>query len=103
MPVTAKNLLEWMDLLAKVKALPSRSFLDPDMLILVRPNDTTLFEYLQRSFAGVRYVKVIWDRRAGERRREQRLMTADRRHQTRRTREGKVSSLGYTVTSLKPK
>jgi hypothetical protein len=33
------------------------------MLIVVRANDTALYEYLQRSLAGVRGVKMIPERR----------------------------------------
>src|SRR5437773_10870103 len=36
-----------------LESIPSRSFPDAELLIVVRPNDTELSEYLQRSFAGV--------------------------------------------------
>src|SRR2546425_12113282 len=55
-----------------LESIPSRSFPDAELLIVVRPNDTELYEYLQRSFAGVHHVKVIVERRGGDRRREQR-------------------------------
>jgi len=51
-------------------ARPSLSFPDVELLIVVHRHDLTLFEYLQRRFAGVRGVKVILERREGDRRRE---------------------------------
>ena len=86
-----------------LESLPSRSFPDAELLIVVRPNDTELYEYLQRSFAGVHHVKVIVERRGGDRRREQGLVTLDLRQQPRRIRRGKVSPLGYTVVRFKRK
>ena len=85
------------------ESIPSRSFPDAELLIVVRPNDTELYEYLQRSFAGVHHVKVIVERRGGDRRREQGLVTLDLRQQPRRIRRGKVSPLGYTVVRFKRK
>ena len=74
------------------------------MLIVVPENGTARYEYLQRRFAGVRYVKMIRERRAGDRRREQCFMTDDRRrHNARRIREGKVSPLRYVVVRFKPR
>src|SRR5262245_18725608 len=40
-----------------LEALPSLSFPDAELLIVVRPNDTDLYEYLLSRFAGVRGVK----------------------------------------------
>src|SRR3989454_9951501 len=48
-----------------LESIPSRSFPDAELLLVVRPNDTELYEYLQRSFAGVHHVKVIVERRGG--------------------------------------
>jgi len=85
-----------------LESIPSKSFPDVEVLIVVGPNDTALYEYLQRSFAGVHRVKVIADRRGGDRRRGQRLIADDRRQKkTRRIRQGKVSPLGYTVVRFK--
>ena len=87
-----------------LESIPSRSFPDVELLIVVRLNDTALYEYLRQSFAGVHRVKVIADRRRWDRRREQRLMTDDRRQkETRRIRQGKVSPLGYTVVRFRRK
>jgi hypothetical protein len=36
-----------------LEALPSLSFPDAEMLIVVRPHDTALYEYLLQRFAGV--------------------------------------------------
>jgi len=53
-------------------SLPSLSFPDAEMLLVVRRPDPTLFEYLQRRLVGVRGVQVILERRQGDRRREAR-------------------------------
>ena len=80
-----------------LEALPSRSFPDAEMLIAVRPNDTDLYEYLLRRFAGVRGVRVILERRKPKR-------SADEpQHKERRIRQGTVSELGYTVVRFKRK
>jgi len=72
------------------------------MLIVVRPNDTSLYEYLRRRLAGVKGVKVIPERRQADRRREQRPV-GERRHQDRRIRQGKIFALGYTLFRFKRK
>jgi hypothetical protein len=87
-----------------LELLPSKSFPDVELLIVVRPNDTALHDYLQRAFAGLRGVKVIVERRAGDRRAAQYPVADERRLvRTRRIREGEVSSLGYTVVRFTPK
>ena len=48
--------------------LPSHAFPDVDLLIVVRRRDQTLYDYLQSRLAGVRGVKVLLERRAGDRR-----------------------------------
>ena len=77
-------------------SLPSRSFPDVEMLLVVRRPDPTLFEYLQRRLVGVRGVQVILERRQGDRRREARPPAKDRRRLQRRLRHGQMSALGYT-------
>ena len=67
-------------------SLPSLSFPDVEMLLVVRRHDPTLFEYLQRRLVGVRGVKVILERRQGDRRREARPPVKDRRRLQRRLR-----------------
>jgi hypothetical protein len=87
-----------------LELLPSKSFPDAEVLIVVRPNDTALHDHLQRAFAGKRAVKVIMERRAGDRRAAQAPVADERRHRrTRRIRQGDVSSLGYTVVRFTPK
>jgi hypothetical protein len=76
-----------------LEALPSQSFPDAELLIIVRPNDTDLYDYLLRRFTGVRGVRVILERRR----------TQEGVPHERRIREGSVSELGYTVVRFKPK
>jgi hypothetical protein len=78
-------------------SLPSLSFPDVEMLIVVRRLDLTLFDYLERRLVGVRGVKVILERRASDRRTQARSHSPDRRRLDRRLRHGHVSALGYTV------
>ena len=86
-----------------LELLPSRSFPDVELLVIVRPNDTELFEYLQGRFAGVRGVRVIVDRRLSDRRRDPLPVNDDRRRvRTRRIRRGEVSPLGYTIVRFTP-
>src|SRR2546422_1389984 len=90
-----------------LESIPSRSFPDAELLIVVRPNDTELYEYLQRSFAGVHHVKVIVERRGGDRRREQGLVTLDLRQQPRDRKSTRLNSshgyISYAVFCLKKK
>jgi len=80
-----------------LEALPSQSFPDAEMLIIVRPNDTDLYGYLLRRFAGVRGVRVILERRQPDH------PVDERERQERRIRQGSVSALGYTVVRFKRK
>jgi hypothetical protein len=80
-----------------LEALPSQSFPDVEMLIVVRPNDTDLYEYLLRRFAGVPGVRVILERRRADRR------VGERVPNERRIRQATVSALGYTVVRFKRK
>jgi hypothetical protein len=86
-----------------LESLPSASFPDAEMLIVVRPNDTALYAYLQRSLAGVKGVKVIPERRQADRLREQRAVAGERRHPKRRIRQGETFALGYTLFRFKRK
>jgi hypothetical protein len=71
--------------------LPSRSFPDVALLIVVHPNDTELFESLQAMFVGAFDVKVIVDRRTVDRRAVQEPVSHDhRRVSTRRLRRGRI-------------
>ena len=80
-----------------LEALPSQSFPDAELLIVVRPNDTDLYEYLLRRFAGVRGVRVILERRQPDH------PVDERERQERRIRQGSVSTLGYAVVRFKRK
>ena len=84
-------------------SLPSLSFPDIELLIVVRRPDLALFEYLQRRLDGVRGVKVILERRVADRRRELRQQAPDHRRLRRRLRLGQSSSLGYTVVRFRPR
>jgi len=64
---------------ALLEALPSASFPRVDLLVLVHPREQRLFDYLERRLAGVRGVKVLLDRRRGERRRRQEPVESERR------------------------
>jgi len=87
-----------------LQLLPSKSFPDAEVLIVVRPNDTALRDYLQRAFAGLPGVKVIMERRAGDRRAARYPVAAERRLvRTRRIRQGEVSSVGYTIVRFTPR
>ena len=88
-----------------LESLPSRSFPDAELLVVVRRDDTTLYERLQRSFAGVTSVKVIMDRRLDDRRSAQRPVPEERRYvRTRRIRLGMMSPVGgYTVVRFTPR
>ena len=84
-------------------SLPSLSFPDIELLIVVRRHDVPLFEYLQRRLEGVRGVKVILERRVADRRLELGERAPDRRRLRRRLRLGQASSLGYTVVRFRPR
>jgi hypothetical protein len=80
-----------------LEALPSQSFPDAEMLIVVRPNDTDLYEYLLQRFARVPGVRVILERRQPDR------AVDERECKERRIRQGTVSALGYIVVRFKRK
>jgi hypothetical protein len=83
--------------------LPSRSFPDVAVLIVVRPNDTALFESLQGLLTGVPDVKVMVDRRTDDRRSAQDPVSDDRRRvSTRRLRQGRTVG-GCTVVRFTPR
>ena len=84
-------------------SLPSLAFPDVELLIGVRRPDIALFEYLQRRLDAVRGVKVIPERRVGDRRHDRRQPAPDRRRLRRRLRLGQASSLGYTVVRFRPR
>jgi hypothetical protein len=62
-----------------LESLPSSSFPGVDLLIVVRPHEASLYQYLDRRWSGVRGVRVIVDRRRAERRRGREPMSTERR------------------------
>ena len=80
-----------------LSALPSHSFPDVTYLVVVRRGEHGLHDHLDRSFLGVRGVKVIMDRRERERRASERRATDDRRQVERRQPRGISYALGYTT------
>ena len=80
-----------------LEALPSQSFPDAEMLIVVRPNDTDLYEYLLQRFAGVPGLRVILERRQPD------CAVDERECKERRIRQGTFSALGYIVVRFKRK
>jgi hypothetical protein len=78
-------------------ALPSHSFPEVTYLVVVRRGEGALHEHLERSFLGVRGVKVIMDRRERERRTSSGGGMDDRRQQERRQPRGVSYALGYTT------
>ena len=77
--------------------LPSRSFPGVRLLLVVSSRESGLYEHLQRELAGVSGVKVMLERRQGERRLEPQSVPDEQRRVERRLRQGEVSALGYTV------
>lgn len=80
-----------------LSALPSHSFPDVTYLVVVRRGEHGLHDHLDRSFLGVRGVKVIMDRRERERRASARRASDDRRQAERRQPRGVSYALGYTT------
>jgi hypothetical protein len=86
-----------------LESIPSRSFPDAELLIVVPRNNITLYEHLQRWVAGAPAVKVLVDRRTTDRRSATRPVAAERRVRTRRIRQGTISPQGgYTVVRFTP-
>ena len=77
--------------------LPSRSFPGVRLLLVVSSRESGLYEHLQRELAGVSGVKVMLERRRGERRLAPQSVPDEQRRIERRLRQGEVSVLGYTV------
>jgi hypothetical protein len=77
--------------------LPSRSFPGVRLLLVVSSRESGLYEHLQRELAGVSGVKVMLERRQGERRLAPQSVPDEQRRIERRLRQGEVSALGYTV------
>jgi hypothetical protein len=83
----------FLDLLGDVSS--SRSFSGVRLLLVVSSTETGLYQHLQRELASVSGVRVIPERRRGERRRAQKSLPDERRRAERRVRRGESSALGY--------
>jgi hypothetical protein len=78
-----------------LESLPSRSFPEAELLIVVHRDGTVLYEKLTRLFAGISRVKVIVDRRVSDEFGPARA---------RRIRKGNTSPLGgWTIVRFTPK
>jgi hypothetical protein len=77
--------------------MPSRSFPGVRLLLVVSAQETALYEHLQRELAGVGGVKVMLDRRRGDRKAEEQTVAEALGGLDRRIRQGEVSALGYTI------
>ena len=87
-----------------LESLPSRSFPEAEMLIVVRRGKPELYEYLRLRFAARPGVKVILDRRVSERRTGAAELRGARRSRRRRIRHGETSPLGdFTIVRFTPK
>jgi len=83
-----------LDLISRI---PSRSFPGVRLLLVVSATETALYEHLQRELAGVDGVKVMLDRRRGDRRAEEQVVADEHHGLDRRIRQGEMSALGYTI------
>jgi hypothetical protein len=88
-----------------LESIPSRSFPEAELLIVVPQNYIALYEHLQGWVVGAPNVKVLVDRRATDRRSATCPVTDERRRwKTRRVRRGRISPRGsYTVVRFTPK
>ena len=59
--------------------MPSRSFPGVRLLLVVSAKETALYEHLQRELAGVSGVKVMLDRRRGDRQADEEVVSAEHR------------------------
>jgi len=88
-----------------LESIPSRSFPDIELLIVVHRNYIALYERLQGCVVDAPDVKVLVDRRATDRRSATCPVTDERRRlRTRRIRRGTISPhSSYTVVRFTPK
>ena len=78
-----------------LEGLPSVSFPDAEMLIVVHSNNPDLYKDLVRLFVGMPGFKVILDRRRAD------CLVGEPVRKERRIRQGTVSAEGYTVVRFK--
>ena len=87
-----------------LESLPSRSFPDAEILIVVERGEMELFERFSLLFATTARVEVIVDRRVADRRVASGQDLQDRRARRRRLRQGASSPLGdFTIVRFTPK
>lgn len=70
-------------------------------LVIVDPDQASLYDYLQQGFAGIPGIEVIADRRKGERRQRIRAQATERRASDRRLQpdlEAGLRSRGFVIT-----
>jgi hypothetical protein len=72
------------------------------LLLVVRPHEQKLYDYLVGRLRAIDGVDVVMERRKGERREGGQSVGVERRNDDRRRRRGDVSALGYTVVRLRP-
>jgi hypothetical protein len=80
-----------------VATLPSQSFPDVRLLIVVRPDEWALYDYLSKTVGELKGVRVIVDRRQAERRHEGGAPGRERRRGDRRLPDREVRLLGCTI------
>ena len=80
-----------------VATLPSQSFPDVQLLIVVRPDEWALYDYLRKTVGELKGVRVIVDRRQAERRCEGGATRRERRRGDRRLPDREVRLLGCTI------
>jgi hypothetical protein len=87
-----------------LESLPSRSFPDAELLIVVRRDDPALYERLTRSLSGLAGVTVIVDRRIADRRATPGRGYDERRHRGTRRIRGATSAPGdLTIVRFTPR
>jgi hypothetical protein len=77
--------------------LPSISFPGLEVLVIVAPRESALYDYLRARLGGVKGVHVMFERRRSDRRQQGRPVSSDRRQRERRVRRGQTSALGFTL------
>lgn len=85
-----------------LESLPSQSFPDAELLIIVRRGNPALYEHLERMLAGLARVTVIVDRRVADRRAAPQEGLRERRGlSTRRLREAAATPPSGDLTFVR--
>lgn len=80
--------------------LPSQSFPDARLLVVVPPDDVRLYEYLNATVGTLKGVRVILDRRRADRRHATATPPRERRRGDRRLPEREIRVLGCTIVAF---